>query len=111
MALQEELKTIPGFSNYKATRSGKIWSCFWNKFIIQRKAKNPPRNYLDVFVYNDSGKRKQIRVHIHKLTTESVIKIKQLVKNMSQKKVGEIFGIDQSHVSDIINGYRWSHIN
>lgn len=46
-----------------------------------------------------------------KLTAESVASIRLMcAQGISQGKIAEFFGIDQSHVSDIKNCYRWGHL-
>lgn len=47
-----------------------------------------------------------------KLTKEQVLEIRKIYSKggLTQKQVGEKFGIDQTHVSDIVNKKSWSHI-
>lgn len=47
-----------------------------------------------------------------KLNVEKVEKIKKLLllTDLTQREIGDIFGIDQSHVSDIKRGKRWAKV-
>lgn len=47
-----------------------------------------------------------------KLTKEQVLEIRKIYSKggLTQKQVGEKFGIDQTHISDIVNKKSWSHI-
>jgi hypothetical protein len=44
-----------------------------------------------------------------KLTADNVDSIRALSGVISQKKIGELYGIDQSWISRIINRKFWSH--
>lgn len=43
-----------------------------------------------------------------KLTEDDVTRIRSLARSMSQTDIATMFGIDQSHVSDLVNRKRWA---
>jgi hypothetical protein len=45
-----------------------------------------------------------------KLTSEDVLRIREIVKFKTQREVGKLFGISQQHVSDILRRKYWEHI-
>lgn len=49
------------------------------------------------------------RAKTTKLTAKTVKEIRNMYKtsDLPQWKIGKLFGIDQSHVSDIVNNHRW----
>jgi DNA-binding XRE family transcriptional regulator len=48
----------------------------------------------------------------NKLSKDEVLKIKELLENsnLSQKKIGDMFGISQTTIHEIKYGYVWSHV-
>ena len=50
------------------------------------------------------------RGRLAKLCEEDVRKIKAMRGSMSQKKIGEIFGVGQDEISRILSGKRWSNV-
>lgn len=45
-----------------------------------------------------------------KLTTAEILKIRRLSGRLTQKKIGERFGVSQPNISAIVNQKRWKHI-
>ena len=47
-----------------------------------------------------------------KITKEQVLEIRDIYSKggLTQEQVGQLFGIDQTHVSDIVNKRSWTHI-
>jgi len=55
---------------------------------------------------------KGIKHYRAKLSEKEVLEIRRLYKtgNYTQKDLGEMFGVDHSHISNIINRKTWKHI-
>lgn len=45
-----------------------------------------------------------------KLKTSDVLAIRSMAGKLSQRKIGELFGVQQTHVGRLIRGERWGHI-
>jgi len=58
--MNSSFKTIPGFTNYKISRSGRIYSKITNKIL---KAATTKKKYKRVCLLNDLGKRVMKFVH------------------------------------------------
>ncbi len=64
----EEWKTIPGYSRYKASTLGRIWTS-WNGKLL--KPQMCGKRYPTVCLYTDEGKTR--RVYVHRLVAQTFI--------------------------------------
>jgi len=55
----EDWREIPGFSQYKISKKGEVYSCFYTRLM----GKQEKRDYETLRLVNDEGERKNMRVH------------------------------------------------
>ena len=56
----EVLKSIPGFSNYKISSWGRVYSINTNEFM---KPQVHDKGYLRVDLYDDTGRKRHMKIH------------------------------------------------
>ena len=68
-------------------------------------------NMLDRTRHGTNWNNRGMKCPTAKLTDSQVLEIRHLAhQGITQKKIGEIFDIDQSHVSHIVNFLCWQHL-
>lgn len=61
---------------------------------------------------NNWPSREGSKHHLAKLDEKKVMEIKKMIKDgYTNKEIAEIYNVDQSNISLIRNGKRWSHVN
>lgn len=73
---------------------------------------NPSHLWLGTHQDNMDDRAKKLRGHRNKLLPDQVKRIRELHTNkgLSQKKLGNLFGLDQTTVWAIINRHTWKHV-
>ena len=66
--MNENKKTIKGFSDYEMYEDGRIWSKKWNRFMRPTLIKHNDKKYYIIHLIDDEGKKKMC--YIHKMKRE-----------------------------------------
>lgn len=79
-----------------------------NNKISNLKYGTPKENSLDKIAHGNSSKGEKNPKN--KLTSNQVIQIIKMAKEVSVKQIAESFFVSTSHVYRIMNGKRWGHL-